>query len=291
MTLLCPTCRTAIDPAARRCAQGHAFAQEDGVLGLLTAEMARRLAEFEAALRAARPAPPMPPGLEGAFGQLPSGPLAQAHPERRLEWRLRRYDLAVVQRQLTGRGRQRILDVGAWNGWLSHRLAEAGHMVTGIDYFADRDEGLRARRWHGTDWRAFQMDLRDLSVLDEEYDVVILNRCLAFFTDPAAYAAGVKARVAPGGLLLLMGLQFFSAPAEKARGVAAGRRAFQERHGLDLFLFPTRGYLEDTDRAGLEAEGVSVRAYPQLWAANLRARLWRSRPQHAYGVWAKGGNG
>jgi hypothetical protein len=135
------------------------------------------------------------------------------------------------------------------------------------------------------------MDLRDLSVLEEAYDVVILNRCLAFFTDPAAYAAGVKARVAPGGLLLLTGLQFFGAPAEKARRVAAERRTFRERHGLDLFLFPTRGYLEDTDRAGLEAEGVSVRAYPQLWAANLRARLWRSRPQHAYGVWAKGGNG
>jgi hypothetical protein len=133
------------------------------------------------------------------------------------------------------------------------------------------------------------MDLRDLSAVAEQFDVVILNRCLAFFTDPAGYAASAKARVAAGGLLLATGLQFFRAPERKAAQVAEGRQRFAEQHGREMFLFPTRGYLDGGDEARLRAEGVRLRSYPQLWAANLKARLLPMRPRHAYGVWADDG--
>jgi len=284
--LLCPNCRATLDPATWECAQGHAFAEEEGVRRLLSPDMAQRLAELEPALRAA--------GWGAArmdeYAQLPLGPMTAAGPGLRLEWRLRQYDLAVIGILLRGRERQRVLDVGAWNGWLSHRLAEAGHQVTAVDYFADADNGLGARRHYPTRWRAIQMDLRDLSLLDEQFDVVILNRCLAFFTDPAAYVEAAKARVAAGGMLLATGLQFFLAPEAKARQVAEERRRFKARHGLELFLFPTRGYLDGGDEARLRTAGLRLHPYPRLWAANLKARLLRSRPRHRYGVWANGGD-
>ena len=49
------------------------------------------------------------------------------------EWRMWGYDLAVIGKLLGLRGPQRVLDVGAWNGWLSHRLAAQGHHVTAVD--------------------------------------------------------------------------------------------------------------------------------------------------------------
>ncbi len=216
--------------------------------------------------------------------------MAEAGRGLRLEWRLRRYDLEVIKGQMAGRSGQRVLDVGAWNGWLSHRLAEAGHTVTAVDYFADADNGLGARRFYPTRWRAIQMDVRGLSLLDEQFDVVILNRCLAFFSDPAAYVEAARAQVAVGGLLLATGLQFFLSPEGKAREVEEERRRFQAQHGLELFLFPTRGYLDGADKARLEATGLRLHPYPQLWAANLKARLAPSRPRHGYGVWVNGGN-
>src|SRR5687767_15000623 len=54
MSLLCPNCRTRIDPASGECANGHAFAEVEGVLPLLADGFGQRLAAYEAVLSAAR---------------------------------------------------------------------------------------------------------------------------------------------------------------------------------------------------------------------------------------------
>jgi SAM-dependent methyltransferase len=285
MPLLCPNCRAPIDPATTTCAHGHAFVPVDGVLPLLSDDFAQRLAEYEPALSAARKAEGKHLLDVTAYEQLPFSGGADAQPGMRLEWRLRRYDLALVDTVLAGRKAQRVLDLGAWNGWLSHRLTLAGHCVTAVDYFADPHDGLRARRFYRAEWRSIQMDLRDPSLIDETFDLVVVNRCLAFFTDPAAYLAIVKRRVAPGGQLLVTGLQFFWAPAAKARHVADDRRRHRQQYGFELFLFPTQGYLDRSDYRQLSAVGLELRPYPQLWKANLRAAFVRSRPRHVYGHW------
>lgn len=290
MPLLCPNCRTAIDTASGACTRGHTFAEVDGVLSLLSDGFAQRLAEYEPVLSAARKAEGKHLLEVTDYEALPFSPAAETRPGMRLEWRLRRYDLALIQRLLADRAaQQRVLDVGAWNGWLSHRLAAAGHCVTAVDYFADAHDGLRARCFYRADWRAIQMDLRDPSVLDEPFDVVVVNRCLAFFPDPAAYLECLRPRVAPGGLLIVTGLQFYWQPAAKARRVEADLRHYRERYGFDLFLFPTRGYLDRGDHARLRALGLRLHAYPPLWAANLRARIDPRRPRHAYGLWTNAG--
>jgi SAM-dependent methyltransferase len=288
MALRCPICRAVIDEAAPRCAAGHAFAAQDGVLSLLAPEFERELTAFEAVLSASRRAAGCHRLEPADYARLPGGGadgLDQRLPGGRLEWRLRRYDLEIVTQRLDGRRGLRVLDVGAWNGWLSHDLARAGHAVTAVDYFADEADGLRAMKHYPTRWRAVQMDLRDLSLLDETFDLVIRNRCLPFFPALEAVIADLKARVAPGGQLLLTGLQFFVAPERKAGQVAEARRAFQAQHGRDLFLFPAKGYLDRGDERCLSAAAIALHDYPQLRAANLRARLQPERPRHRYGVW------
>jgi len=257
----------------------------DGVLPLLSDSFSRRLARFEADLSAARKAEGKHLLDVSAYENLPFSGEKAAEPSMRLEWRLRRYDLALVESHLNGRAHQRVLDLGAWNGWLTHRLTKAGHCVTAADYFSDPHDGLRARRFYRAEWRAIQMDLRDPSVLAETFDLVIVNRCLAFFPDPSAYLDCLKPLVAPGGQLLLTGLQFFFSPAAKARRVADDRRRHRQQYGFELFLFPTRGYLDRADFKQLRARGVTLRPYRELWKANLRALVWRERPRHAYGLW------
>ncbi len=285
MPILCPNCRATLDPASRACRDGHRFAERDGVLILLEAGFERRLQTYLRAFGRARQAEGrrlLDPAL---YPTLPCGVPGQALPGGQSEWRLRRCDLRLVQRLLAGEPPQRVLEVGAWNGWLSHHLAEAGHDLTAIDYFVDEHDGLGARKFYRSQWRAIQMDLRDLSVLDCGYDVVIVNRCLQFFTDPLEYVETLKARVAPGGRLILTGLQFFWAPDAKARQVAAQQQHYRERYDLGLFLFPAKGYLDAVDAAGLIAAGLRLKPYPELWPSELRAQLVPSRPRHRYGVW------
>ncbi len=220
-----------------------------------------------------------------AYEGLPFSQLRCGDAEWRIEWRLRAYDLAIVSELLGNRSRQRILDIGAWNGWLSHRLAARGHTVTAIDYFAGEYDGLAARKHYSTHWQAIQMDLTDLSVLDECYDAVVVNRCLAFFPDPAAYLTAVRRLLSPDGMLILTGLQFFQDSSVKARRVAAQRQVYRECYGFELFLKPTKGHLDFDDRRRLQAQGVTLKPYPQLWLANIKSMFRRTLPRHMYGVY------
>lgn len=279
MSLRCPDCREPLD-GERSCRNGHRFEERDGVLSLVAAGFGQRLVAFTRALRRVRQEQGRRLEDPAAYEDLPGGARVRGD----FHWRLRRYDLAVLERLIDARRRLAVLDVGAWNGWLSHRLAARGHEVTAVDYFDDPFDGLGARRFYSTSWRAIQMDLTDLSLLDEEFDLVVLNRCVQFATDPVRFVAQAGERVAPGGLLVMTGLEFFLDPRVKAARVAAEVEAHREAHGFDLFLFPTRGLLDGRDLGALERLGVRFHPYPRLRWANLGARLVPTRPRHAFGV-------
>lgn len=279
MTLRCPDCREPLD-GERVCRNGHRFEERDGVLSLVAAGFGQRLATFTRALRQVRREQGRRLEDPAAYEELPSGTRVRGD----FHWRLRRYDLAVLERLIDLRQRLTILDVGAWNGWLSHRLASRGHEVTAVDYFDDPFDGLGARRFYSSSWRAIQMDLSDLSVLGQKFDLVVLNRCVQFATEPVRFVARAAERVAPGGLLVMTGLEFFLDPRAKAARVAAEARAHREAHGFDLFLFPTRGLLDGDDLRALERLGIRFRPYPRLRLANLRARFLPTRPRHAFGI-------
>lgn len=294
MRLLCPDCRLPFalqddfsdwDQGAVACPAGHPFRVQAGVLELLDAPLARTLDGFLSsfgALRADEQRRLTDPAL---YPLLPDAPAVRGE----FEWRLRRYDLAVAL-DVCGRGApRRILDLGAWNGWLSNRLAEQGHEVTAIDYFVDPFDGLQARQFYRTRWRAVQMNLEELAVLNEQYDAVIVNRCLQFYADPPAYAEQVRQKVAPGGVALLTGLAFLRDPSQRLAGLAALRARLNQR-GADFFK-PMKGYLDFDDRARLAAQGWQLHPYRQLLAANARALLDGRAPRYDYALWKNHGAG
>ena len=129
------------------------------------------------------------------------------------------------------------------------------------------------------------MDLRDLSLLNREYDVVVLNRCLQFFPDPESALRDAQRRVAADGLLIVTGLDFFRWSLRKRRAVERLRRRHRERHGRDLFLYPTRGWLDFEDRRRFRELGLRIRQVRQLRSLNLLSRVRPDRPLFCYGFW------
>jgi 2-polyprenyl-3-methyl-5-hydroxy-6-metoxy-1,4-benzoquinol methylase len=261
-----------------RCGAGHRFVESGGVLRLVDREFGERLDRFLTAFQRLREA-------DGRRIRDPSVfPLLPHVLSRDPEWRMRGYDLAVIRRLTAGRTRCSALDVGAWNGWLSHHLAADGHAVTAVDYFVDELDGLGAQHFYPVHWRSVQMDLRDLSILEMRFDLVVLNRCIQFFEDPAAMVTAAAALVAPGGLLVATGLEVFADPTVRRRQVVAMLERHR-RHGLEPFV-PFKGYLDSHDRRELRAAGVELRPYPQLRMriAQLRSLLDRDRGRQYYGV-------
>ena len=280
MSLLCPNCRAPIDAATLACPGGHQFGCEDGVLVLLEAQFSRYLGAFIETLVRFRTDENKRVIDPTIYERLPFA-LAREN----VEWRARCYDLAIIRRLIAGRERQRILDVGASNGWLSHQLALLGHDVTAVELFTDQYDGLKAKQFYSTAWRAIQMDLADLSVLNERYDIVIVNHGLPFYPDPSACLAGARERVAAGGLLIVIGLAFFRDPSVRVRLLAARQRAYRERYRADFFLRPTRGYLDFDDKARFAAQGVRLHLHPRLWSANLKSLVRPTSPRYYYGVY------
>jgi 2-polyprenyl-3-methyl-5-hydroxy-6-metoxy-1,4-benzoquinol methylase len=284
MRLRCPNCREPIEADTLACANQHRFTHDvNGVLVLLSDAFRYELDRFLPGFQALRDAEGKRLLDPAAYEQLPDLPASSGDPQFQLEWRLRRYDWQVIDRMLHGRSGLRILDVGAWNGWLSHRLARQGHDVTAIDYFVDEYDGLGARRFYHSTWQAIQLDLTDLEVIDEVFDVVVLNRCLQFFAEPVAYALYARHLVARQGLLLATGLSVIRDVTRKQREVQQ-LRAHLQQHGLDFFRL-LKGYLDRSDTAQLRAAGFDLRKYPQLRLANWRSWLQATRPSYFYGVW------
>jgi SAM-dependent methyltransferase len=280
--VLCPTCRDPLDPRSLRCAGGHGFEKIDGILRLLDPGFGERLDGFLELFQPLREAdgrriadPSVFPGLPQVLSRDP-------------EWRMRGYDAAVIRRLTEDRVCGTALDVGAWNGWLSHLLAVDGHAVTAVDYFVDELDGLGAHRFYSVGWRSIQTDLRDLSILDQRFDLVILNRCIQFFEDPAAMVTSAAERLEAGGLLVATGLEFFADPSGRRQQVEAMLERFRQ-HGIVPFI-PIKGYLDTEDLRRLRAAGLELRAYPQLRMRIARARSWldpkRGRP--CFGVLERG---
>ncbi len=278
--LRCPGCRRRLDRQSLRCENGHQFFTDEGVLVLLNDHFSRELSGFLLKFNRVRRE------IWAGFLQPEDYPLLPfgkaASRDRR--WRLRQFDMDVIQ-PLLKKGNRRILEIGGYNGWLTHHLAAAGHRIMAIDYFLDEMDGLKAKKFYREIWRAIQMDIRDLSVLDATFDVIIVNRCLQFFENPVKYFQGLIQKLSPGGEIYLLGLQFFKNPAAKKAAVHAADDKFFRKFNFQRWLTPVKGYLDFTDFAQLSAQNVELRAYPQLRAENAKALLFRSRPRHFYGIY------
>jgi SAM-dependent methyltransferase len=281
--LRCPNCYQPLQKNDANdgfiCPQNHSFSFNNGILILLSDSFSSKLTTFLKKFEPLRQAEGKRLLDPSIYPSLPFAPEVQSSHE----WRMRRYDIASLEKLLARRKRQRILEIGAWNGWLSHWLTKQEHEVTAVDYFIDKYDGLQAMNFYERHWQAIQMDLTDLEVLDGRFDVVILNRCVQFYADPVAYARAAKEKVANDGLLILTGLSFFRDPRAKIKSVAAFQHHLRQQ-GVPDFQ-PMKGYLDFEDKRRLQKEDIQVTLVPQLWLANIKSQFKKTAPRYYYGVY------
>ena len=105
----------------------------------------------------------------------------------------------VTFRPLAGK---RALDVGCGAGLLAEPLARLGAAVTGIDA---APENVAVARAHAAgaglaiDYRAVGVE----TLGDERFDLVTCMEVIEHVSDPAAFVAGLRQVLAPGGLLVM----------------------------------------------------------------------------------------
>lgn len=280
----CPTCEATTAPDDPTCPAGHPLEDEAGVIRLLPSDLRAEVDALEADVARWREEQGRSALPRSALRELPFGDAVVGD----AEWKLRRADLRLVRRLLGERSRAtgrspRVLDIGAWNGWLAARLASDGHAVTALDLFAGPD-ALGSRHLMPGRWRAVQADPMDPARLGERFDVVILDRCLTFQPDPAA-AVRAAASVTDGdGLVIATGIAVPRDPELTRLRLDGERVAFRARFGRDLLLRPAAGVADGPFLEAVAATGMRLRDHPFLRIANVRAMVDGTRPRHRYGI-------
>ena len=209
-------------------------------------------------------------------------------------WQVRRESFVRLRNLLLSRfrhGAPTVLDLGAGNGWLSSRLAEAGCRPVAVDVLDDERDGLGACRHYDAKFPRVQADFDDLPFATRQFDAVIFNGSIHYAPDVAATLGRAGTLLAPGGVLAVVDSPAFVSEPDGQEMCARNRERFRRDYGVASPEQPGEGYvtLARLDAAaaalGLQPHFFESRG-PLRWAAGrvltrLRHRLVPPR----FGVW------
>lgn len=220
---------------------------------------------------------------------LTAGPLA-----RQWQVRARTFDafLEQVVRPMADRP-LRILDLGAGNGWLCHRLTLEGHCCTAIDIRDDEVDGLGAAAGliRIAPFERIVAPFERLPLPDRSADLAVFNASLHYATELAPVLAEATRTLAPGGFIAILDSPFYAREADGEAMVrhkhASANAAFGAR-APNLLALP---FIEFLTRERLErASGLSwhrLRVHYPLWyeLRPLVARWKRRRAPSRFDLW------
>lgn len=191
-----------------------------------------------------------------------------------------------------------IVDLGAGNGWLCHRVALEGHRAVALDIRDDAVDGLSAAGTYlergSSRFERVVASFEALPFRDGSFDIVVFNASLHYALDLDATLREAARVVRGGGKIAVLDSPFYTRESDGEAMVAEKRRTAGLRFGsrADTLLAPefieflTRQRMETASRAcRLSWRRHRVR-YP-LWyeLRPLSARLRRARRPSRFDLW------
>lgn len=218
---------------------------------------------------------------------LPYGGGAARDP-RQWHIRARSHD-HVSLRVLRGddRGPCKVLDLGAGNGWMSYRLALAGHHPCAVDLLVNDGDGLGAARHYAARLPALfprvQASFGQLPFEGGQFDAAIFNASFHYAEDGEAALREALRCVKPGGIVVLSDSPWYPREEDGRRMLAEREAAFARKgettgNGVAMLGFLTDAWLRAAERT-LSIEWEIHRPwYGWAWALRpLLAKLRRRR--------------
>jgi SAM-dependent methyltransferase len=189
-----------------------------------------------------------------------------------------------------------VADLGAGNGWLSHRIAAKGHKAFAIDIRNDSVDGLGAA---GPFLGRFP-DLIECLVASFDavplraasIDIAIFNASIHYATDLRAVLAEAGRVTRPGGRIVILDSPFYRREADGLAMVAEKKRRADELFGASAAALMALPFIEflTHERLAREAPELSWRRhrvrYPLSYEWRpIRAALLGKRAPSRFDLW------
>lgn len=221
---------------------GLVFSQVDGIWRFLLPERAADLRQFMQEYETVRQA-------EGWGGPDPAYyralPFVAKNGRYATIWRIRAKSYQALQKHLLPPEvpPQRILDLGAGNGWLAYRLAQAGHGVAAVDLLVNRVDGLGTHPYYDAAYLPLQAEFDRLPLADSQADLAIFNGALHYATDYTRTLREALRLLRPGGRIVIMDSPLYRDKSSGQRMVQEREEAFAARYGFRGDALPNENYL------------------------------------------------
>jgi SAM-dependent methyltransferase len=164
-----------------------------------------------------------------------------------------------------------ILDLGAGNGWMSHRLTLRDHKPVALDIFPDHGDGLRSTRHYPRWFPCVEAEFDQLPFRDAAFDLAIYNSSIHYSTDYRRTLAEARRCLRPWGRVIIMDSPVYKLPEHGEQMRTERHELFERQFGFRSDSVPSIEYF---DEAALDSLG-----------RNLNIEWRRSRPWYGLG-WA-----
>lgn len=177
-----------------------------------------------------------------------------------------------------------ILDLGAGNGWMSHRLAERGHRPIAVDIFCDPMDGLGALHHYSFPIRAAAAEFDALPIASRSIDLAIYNSSFHYSSDYIATLDEVRHSLRPEGLVVIMDTPLYRKREHGERMKEERRKYFTNAYGFPSNALNSVEFLDAQTVARLSrALNLEITRhepwYGIHWALRpVKARLTGKRP-------------
>ncbi len=159
----------------------------------------------------------------------------------------RKQDLHMLEKLVKNIPKNRAaLEIGGWNGWLSKCLTSWGFNVISTDIFRDESFGLSAKQFQNSTrrWVSIQTDITSPSIYKKKFNLIVVNHCLQFMPDPDKVLDAYYELLVPGGLLVVLGIDYRNNESLQKTKVQALRDNFFTANGFNLNFYPSKGYAD-----------------------------------------------
>ena len=179
-----------------------------------------------------------------------------------------------------------MLEIGAWNHWLTNRLNKDGHQLTAIDYFIDQFDGLGAKtHYKSNEWLSIQLNLERLDIIDETFDIIIVNRAIIYFKDPLSVLKALKEKLKPNGQIIITGLIYDRYPGKFMTRFNALNEEFEIKEGFSLAIKPFYGAFGNKELQDAQELGYTSHEYKLSFLQYLSRQIKRRDEKLMYLVY------
>lgn len=282
----CPICRHVLDSRSDElsCARcDMSYTSSSGIWRFLPEERAQHYRRFLHEYRLVREKQGWGRPDASYFLSLPD--VARNDPQWEI-WRRRRRSFAVLVSRVIEpmsahlRSPLRVLDLGAGNCWLSHRLSQLGHHVAAIDVSDDWVDGLGAHGWYrssaGTFFTPVQAEFDRLPLCRTSADIVVFNGSFHYSPEFSVTLREAISMLVPEGVVVILDSPVYRSAASGEAMVRERELAFERLCGCQSSELVAEQYLT-WKRLSELANAVGVRwntlALPGRAGSQLRGQL------------------